>query len=180
MDRPIGFWLKLVDQLIDERFDTTLDEHGVTRRQWQMLNLLSRGAADQAALDAAVAPFLERAAPPETAAHPAHQPAGPSAVSNPFASANGADASRAPGASTADSPAETLISELDELIESEWVVQNAGMLSLTPRGELSHAKIEELVETIRTAMSAEVVDGDLGATTRTLEKMARNLGWGGA
>ena len=56
--RPIGFWLKLVDNLIDESFASTLDEHGVTRRQWQLLNVLSRGPADIEALDAAVAPFL--------------------------------------------------------------------------------------------------------------------------
>ena len=34
--RPIGFWLKLVDSLIDEQFASTLEEHGVTRRQWQL------------------------------------------------------------------------------------------------------------------------------------------------
>ncbi len=56
--RPIGFWLKLVDQLIDERFASTLEEHGVTRRQWQLLNVLSRGPATVEQLDAAVAPFL--------------------------------------------------------------------------------------------------------------------------
>jgi hypothetical protein len=56
--RPIGFWLKLVDRLIDEQFATTLDEHGVTRRQWQLLNVLSQGSASLAELDAAIAPFL--------------------------------------------------------------------------------------------------------------------------
>jgi len=56
--RPIGFWLKLVDRLIDEQFATTLEEHGVTRRQWQLLNVLSRGPASVEQLDAAVAPFL--------------------------------------------------------------------------------------------------------------------------
>ena len=56
--RPIGFWLKLVDGLIDERFASTLEEHGVTRRQWQILNVLSRGPATVEQLDAAVAPFL--------------------------------------------------------------------------------------------------------------------------
>jgi len=56
--RPIGFWLKLVDRLIDEQFAATLEEHGVTRRQWQLLNVLSQGAASLAALDEAVAPFL--------------------------------------------------------------------------------------------------------------------------
>jgi hypothetical protein len=59
--RPIGFWLKLVDGLIDERFASTLEEHGVTRRQWQLLNVLSRGPATVEQLDAAVAPFLAAA-----------------------------------------------------------------------------------------------------------------------
>jgi DNA-binding MarR family transcriptional regulator len=56
--RPIGFWLKLVDRMIDERFASTLEEHGVTRRQWQLLTVLSRGTASVEQLDAAVAPFL--------------------------------------------------------------------------------------------------------------------------
>jgi DNA-binding MarR family transcriptional regulator len=56
--RPIGYWLKLVDRMIDERFASTLEEHGVTRRQWQLLSVLSRGAASVEQLDAAVAPFL--------------------------------------------------------------------------------------------------------------------------
>lgn len=56
--RPIGYWLKLVDGLIDEQFAHTLDEHGVTRMQWQLLNVLARGQASVEMLDAAVAPFL--------------------------------------------------------------------------------------------------------------------------
>jgi DNA-binding MarR family transcriptional regulator len=58
VQRPIGFWLKLVDNLIDQQFAAILDEHGVTRRQWQLLNVLARGPAEIEALDAAVAPFL--------------------------------------------------------------------------------------------------------------------------
>ncbi len=57
--RPIGFWLKLVDRLIDEQFEELLEEHGVTRRQWQLLNVLERGPASLDQLDAAVAPFLD-------------------------------------------------------------------------------------------------------------------------
>lgn len=58
VQRPIGFWVKLVDGLIDERFEAILDEHGVTRRQWQLLNVLSRGPAEIEKLDEAVAHFL--------------------------------------------------------------------------------------------------------------------------
>lgn len=56
--RPIGYWLRLVDGLIDDQFARTLDEHGVTRMQWQLLNVLARGQASVQMLDAAVAPFL--------------------------------------------------------------------------------------------------------------------------
>jgi DNA-binding MarR family transcriptional regulator len=59
--RPIGYWLKLVDRMIDERFASTLEEHGVTRRQWQLLTVLSRGGATVDQLDTAVAPVLSAA-----------------------------------------------------------------------------------------------------------------------
>jgi hypothetical protein len=44
--------------MIDEQFASTLEEHGVTRRQWQLLHVLSSGPATVEQLDAAVAPFL--------------------------------------------------------------------------------------------------------------------------
>ncbi|WP_213815325.1 MarR family winged helix-turn-helix transcriptional regulator [Glaciihabitans sp. dw_435] len=56
--RPLGFWLKLLDRMIDERFASTLEEHGVTRRQWQLLSVLSTGGATVEQLDVAIAPFL--------------------------------------------------------------------------------------------------------------------------
>jgi hypothetical protein len=43
--RPLAFWVSLVDRLLDERFAAALDEHGVTRAQWQLLSLLRRGPA---------------------------------------------------------------------------------------------------------------------------------------
>ena len=55
--RPIGFWLKLVDRLIDGRLDETLGD--LTRRHWQVLNVLQQGAVDQAGIDARVRPFLD-------------------------------------------------------------------------------------------------------------------------
>ena len=40
IDRPIGYWLKKLDRLIDNHFDLQLSNAGLTRRQWQLLNLL--------------------------------------------------------------------------------------------------------------------------------------------
>lgn len=56
--RPIGFWLKLVDSLITEQFSASLEEHGVTRLQWQLLNLLQHGPATGPDLGTMLAPFL--------------------------------------------------------------------------------------------------------------------------
>jgi len=70
--QPISYWVKLVDRLIDSVFATTLEEHGITRRQWQLLNVLSQGAAGVERLDIEIAPFLNPSsadAPAEQAAH---------------------------------------------------------------------------------------------------------------
>lgn len=60
-ERPIGYWLKLVDQLIDKRFEAALEEHGITRRQWQLLGVLARGPASMLELASALGPFLDTA-----------------------------------------------------------------------------------------------------------------------
>lgn len=67
--RPIGFWLKTVDRLIDERFEATLGAAGITRRQWQLMNTLADGARTGAELDDAVRPFLDAAGGETSASH---------------------------------------------------------------------------------------------------------------
>lgn len=60
-ERPIGYWLKLVDGLIENRFAELIEEHGVTRRQWMLLGVLQREPATAAELDEQLAPFLSDA-----------------------------------------------------------------------------------------------------------------------
>ena len=66
--RPLDFWLKLVDTLINVHFQIMLEEHGIIRRQWEMMRLLSRAPASQDDLDAALAPFLPEGEPGSSAA----------------------------------------------------------------------------------------------------------------
>lgn len=40
-DRPLGYWLRLVDALITREFASTLETEGVGRRDWMLLNVLS-------------------------------------------------------------------------------------------------------------------------------------------
>jgi DNA-binding MarR family transcriptional regulator len=56
--RPIGYWLKHLDGLIEAAFDRTLTGQGVTRRHWQALNTRHERPFTQAAIADALAPFL--------------------------------------------------------------------------------------------------------------------------
>ncbi|WP_431710898.1 MarR family winged helix-turn-helix transcriptional regulator [Glutamicibacter uratoxydans] len=68
--RPLGFWLKLVDSLIDKHFAATLEEHGVTRRQWQVLNMLAQRPATEREFIDALAPYFASAdEPPSVTEH---------------------------------------------------------------------------------------------------------------
>lgn len=155
--RPIGFWLKLVDRLIEERFAETLDEHGVTRRQWQVLTLLRRGPATREELDVAVSPFLAA-----------------TRVGGADTDVDGsADAASAPSADLPESTA----AEVDELVESEWVADSISGFVLTPKGQQSAERLGELVDGIRAAVTSGVDEQDYATTVATLEVMAGNLGW---
>ena len=61
--RPIGYWLVQLDGLINQHLGHTLAEHDLTRRQWQVLNLVVHGPCDLATIDQSVAPFLTAAEP---------------------------------------------------------------------------------------------------------------------
>jgi hypothetical protein len=57
MNKPIGYWLKTLDRLIDEYFDRALADQGVQRRHWQILNILQASPAPDAEIAAALGPF---------------------------------------------------------------------------------------------------------------------------
>ena len=54
--RPIGYWLKHLDRLIEDTFSRTLAGQGLTRRHWQVLNTLAQGPARPADLSKALQP----------------------------------------------------------------------------------------------------------------------------
>ena len=55
--RPIGYWVKEVDRLLESRLDDVLARHLLTRRHWQVLNTIAQGAATIADIDEQLAPF---------------------------------------------------------------------------------------------------------------------------
>jgi hypothetical protein len=57
MQKPIGYWLKTLDRLIDENFDRALAAEGAQRRHWQILNIIKMSPATNATIAAALDPF---------------------------------------------------------------------------------------------------------------------------
>jgi DNA-binding MarR family transcriptional regulator len=53
-NKPIGWWLKEVDRLLEASFEQVLAADGLNRRQWQALN----AAAGPDSIATALAPFL--------------------------------------------------------------------------------------------------------------------------
>ena len=55
--RPIGYWVKELDRLLEESFARALASEHCTRRHWQLLTVVEAGPGTAAGLGAAVAPF---------------------------------------------------------------------------------------------------------------------------
>ncbi|HLT09178.1 MAG TPA: hypothetical protein VK028_00035 [Micromonosporaceae bacterium] len=131
--RPIGYWLKVVDKLIDAQFSQSAADAGITRRQWQILNVLAeRGEAKPEEVRAAIAPFLDAG--------------------------------------------ETL---------DQHLIGIEDLVSVQPGGiRMTAAGIERLesvkarsVQRLRDRIASGLTPEDYDTTLRTLERMARNLGW---
>ena len=133
--RPIGFWLKLVDRLIDDLWVQTLAAEDVTRRQWQLLNLLDGGPTPLHDLDDALRPFLDAREP-------------------------------------------DVASALHGLVDRGWATDDGQVASLTDQGRTALTRLAGLVAGLRERLSRDVDPADYTTTVGTLEKMARNLGWG--
>ncbi len=55
--RPIGYWLKHLDGLIERAFDDALGREGVSRRHWQAMNVVRDAPVDNEGLAEALHPF---------------------------------------------------------------------------------------------------------------------------
>jgi len=56
-ERPIGWWVKRLDALLEEAVDAVVAGEGLTRRHWQVLHSLAPGTADEGALRSTLADF---------------------------------------------------------------------------------------------------------------------------
>jgi DNA-binding MarR family transcriptional regulator len=56
-ERPIGWWVKRLDALLEEALDSVVAGEGLTRRHWQVLHLLADGVDREGDVHAALADF---------------------------------------------------------------------------------------------------------------------------
>lgn len=56
VNRPIGYWVKRLDAALENVLDSALARLGLSRRQWQVLNVLRPGPAAPADIEDAVRP----------------------------------------------------------------------------------------------------------------------------
>ena len=61
-DKPIGYWLKHLHNLIEAQFDATLSDLHLGRRHWQVLNLLAGATYARTQIEQALAPFWQNTA----------------------------------------------------------------------------------------------------------------------
>jgi len=61
-NQPIGYWLKRADQVLTEHVGRVLEDQGLTRFHWQVLNILDqRGVTTRAALSESMRLFVDAA-----------------------------------------------------------------------------------------------------------------------
>jgi DNA-binding MarR family transcriptional regulator len=58
-ESPIGYWLKKLDLLINRQFESQLSTARLSRRQWQLLNLLDNNPRSVPELQSELQPFLQ-------------------------------------------------------------------------------------------------------------------------
>jgi len=58
VERPIGYWVKSLDRLLEGTLDDALGQAGIGRRHWQTLNVLAEAARTEAEVATELAPFV--------------------------------------------------------------------------------------------------------------------------
>ena len=56
-ERPIGWWVKRLDTLLEEAVDSVVSGEGLTRRHWQVLHALAEGVEQESDVVASLADF---------------------------------------------------------------------------------------------------------------------------
>ena len=59
-ERPIGWWVRRLDALLEEAVDSVVTGEGLTRRHWQVLHSLATGTEQETDVDTVVSDLVGR------------------------------------------------------------------------------------------------------------------------
>lgn len=155
-NKPLGFWLAVVEHCTHDAMRTAFADQDVSRREWRLLSVIGNSPVTISELRAALPP---------------RRRAGKSRGLRHHAPAEG-DAGR-PQRPLHRSTAEVVAA----LVERGWVSYDGGMLTITDEGSRMSAQLGERVASMRSSIGTGISDADYTTTVTTLETMARNLGW---
>jgi len=159
-NKPIGWWLKEVDRLLEASFEQLLAADNLTRRQWQALNAAATHRRPPAA-HAQSNTTEPRSAAPASAAQEL-------ALPGPEAPGSGIAEALAPFLS--GDPAE-VVAVAGPLVARGWLVGEG----LTADGERALEALSVKVRAQRRRVVAGISDEEYLATVEVLRRMAGNL-----
>lgn len=127
---PLAHWLTVTEALIAAQVADSLEEHGLTRGQWQVLNVLTTAPRTHAEL----------------------------------------------AGGFAEEQRSSVAEQLDELVESGWVVSEGRLYALTATGRAAGERVAEAVSGLRERATAGLPAEHYDVTVQTLRRIAANLG----
>jgi hypothetical protein len=164
-DRPLGFWLRVLENRMGDAMRQPLRESEIGRREWRVLATLGRNPMRLEQLKDAFPPRRSRGERAD-------------------ATRPDVEDERSQGEpESADGPRRNrpqrrpLSAVVTALTERGWLTETDGLLSLTPQGTEAQEALHTRIREVRTSMSADISEEDYATTTATLQTMARNLGW---
>lgn len=160
-NKPLGFWLAVVEHRTHAAMRSAFADQGVTRREWRLLNLIQNGPATLEELKAAMPPRGRGRKIRGDRTHDGRR------------EAHAGETSDRPGRKVRRSTKDVI----DGLVQRGWVSDDEGRLSLTEDGARAKDELSERVSAVRSTAGTGITDADYATTLATLEAMARNLGW---
>jgi hypothetical protein len=155
-NKPLGYWLAVVEHSTHDALRSAFADHGVSRREWRILNVLAQSPSSLEDLKACM--------PPRGRGH--------------RGDGHHSDGDRGDAPRREQKPGRPPIAEvLNALCERGWVAETSGAFALTDDGAHALANLGEHVAAVRAKAGNGIPDADYATTVATLERMARNLGW---
>lgn len=192
--RPIGWWLAAIGPALRDRMRSTLEDAGVTRRQWRILTVLERGPATAEQLEDALPPKGRRRGDhrPDHSAdgpHAGHDdaPTAPAAPAFGFGGRRGhrfgpfgrrgAGPAFCHGFGHGHGPHQHRPTPelLAGLADRGWVEQADDAWRLTALGAAEHDRILAKVTAVRSAVREGIDDDEWATAMSVLERVAANL-----